>query len=419
MAASPLPVPFAASPVSPFHDVQLAPKDPILGMTEAFNGDVRTTKINLGVGVYTDADGKVPVLAAVREAEQMRVTKALARSYLPIDGLVPFNALAQKLLFGDGAPVLVDGRVVTAQALGGTGALKIGADFLHQLTPDVEVLISDPSWENHLALFTQAGFHVRDYPYYDAVTRGLDFDAMIATLRAAKPGTIVVLHACCHNPTGVDPDQAQWATIVETVVSRGLMPFLDLAYQGFADGVEADAFVVRAFADTGVEFLVSSSFSKSFSLYGERIGALSIVTADRAESARVLSQLKRVIRTNYSNPPTHGGALVSAVLGDPRLHALWEAELGGMRDRIRAMRVGLVARLRDRMPDADFDHIAKQRGMFSYSGLSASQVGRLRDEFGIYALNTGRMCVASLNEHNIDTVADAIAAVSAASPVAH
>ncbi len=396
---------------SPFQSVELAPKDPILGMTEAFNADDRPFKINLGVGVYTDADGKVPVLAAVREAESLRNTKPLARSYLPIDGIAPYNVLTQKLLFGDGAQVLANGRVVTAQALGGTGALKIGADFLYQLDPEAEVLISDPSWENHLALFTQAGFAVRSYPYYDATTRGVDFEAMMATLESAKAGTIVVLHACCHNPTGADLDRAQWARVIETTAARGLMPFLDIAYQGFGDGVEADAFVVRAFADSGMEFFVSSSFSKSFSLYGERIGALSIVTADRGESARVLSQLKRVIRTNYSSPPTHGGATVAVVLSDPRLRAMWEEELGGMRDRIKAMRVGLVERLRQRMPTVSFDHIAKQRGMFSYSGLTPGQVARLRDEFAIYALNTGRMCVASLNENNIDTVADAIAAV--------
>lgn len=397
---------------SPFRSVELAPKDPILGMTEAFNADPRAQKINLGVGVYTDADGKVPVMKAVREAESLRITKVLARSYLPIDGMPPYNVLAQKLLFGEGAQILADGRVVTIQALGGTGGLKIGADFLRQLSPTAEVLISDPSWENHQALFTQAGFTVRQYPHYSAATKGLDFDGMIGALEGARPGTIVVLHACCHNPTGADPDAAQWTRIVETVTRRGLMPFLDIAYQGFADGVEADAAVVRQFADAGLEFLVSSSFSKSFSLYGERVGALSIVTADKAESTRVLSQLKRVIRTNYSNPPTHGGALVTAVLGDPTLRAMWDEELGGMRDRIRAMRTGLVERLKQRMPTADFDHITRQRGMFSYSGLTPEQVARLRDEFAIYALNTGRMCVAALNLHNIDPVADAIATVT-------
>ena len=395
-----------------FHSVELAPKDPILGMTEAFNADDRPFKINLGVGVYTDADGRVPVLSAVREAESMRITKALARSYLPIDGIALYNQLAQKLLFGENAQVLADGRVVTVQALGGTGALKVGADFLRQLTPQAEVLISDPSWENHLALFTQAGFRVQGYPYYDAATKGIDFEGMVGALEAARPGTVVVLHACCHNPTGADPDRDQWARIIDIVAERGLMPFLDIAYQGFADGVEADAAVVRAFADAGLEFLVASSFSKSFSLYGERVGALSIVTADKAESTRVLSQLKRVIRTNYSSPPTHGGATVTVVLSDPKLRASWEEELGGMRDRIRAMRVGLVARLKQRMPTVSFDHITRQRGMFSYSGLTPEQVARLRDEYAIYALNTGRMCVAALNEHNIDTVADAIATVT-------
>ena len=397
---------------SPFLDVALAPRDPILGMTEAFNADARPNKINLGMGVYTDADGRVPVLSAVREAEHLRLTNTPTRSYLPIDGIPLYNGAAQKLLFGEGAKVLSDGRVVTVQSLGGTGALKVGADFLKQLSPDAEVLISDPSWENHLALFTSAGFAVRSYPYFDAATNGLNFDGMLGALQAAAPGTIVVLHACCHNPTGVDPTREQWSRIIEVLVQRKLMPFLDIAYQGFADGIEADAVVVRAMADAGLEFLVSSSFSKSFSLYGERVGALSVVTADKSESARVLSQLKRVIRTNYSNPPTHGGAMVAAVLSDPRLRTMWEDELTGMRERIRAMRVGLVERLRLRMPSISFDHIERQRGMFSYSGLTEKQVQRLREEFGIYAISTGRICVAALNEHNIDTVADAIAAVS-------
>ena len=398
--------------ISPFTRVELAPKDPILGMTESYLADSRNGKINLGVGVYTDGDGKVPILAAVREAETQRMAGMPTRSYLPIDGMGMYNAATQKLLFGSDAPVVAEARVVTVQALGGTGGLRLGADFLKQLRPDAKVLISDPSWENHLALFTQAGFEVATYPYYDPETLGLDFGGMCAALNAAAPGTIVVLHACCHNPTGVDPTPEQWTTLIEIVVARGLMPFMDLAYQGFGAGIDADAAAVRALADAGVEFLVSSSYSKSFSLYGERVGALSIVTANKEEAARVLSQVKRLIRTNYSSPPTHGGSTVTLVLTDPRLRATWEEELDGMRERIRAMRVGLVERLRQRMPGADFDHIERQRGMFSYSGLTTAQAKRLRDEFAIYVLDTGRICVAALNLRNLDTVADAVAAVS-------
>jgi len=397
---------------SPFSAVALAPKDPILGMTEMYLADARKNKINLGVGVYTDGNGKVPVLAAVKAAETERMAGMPTRSYLPIDGMSTYNLATQKLLFGADSPLLKDGRVVTVQALGGTGALKIGADFLKQLRPDARVLISDPSWENHAALFGQAGFDVGAYRYYDPKTFGLDFAGMIASLEAAAPGTIVVLHACCHNPTGVDPTHEQRAAIIDTIGKRDLMPFVDMAYQGFSGTIDEDGWVVRAFAESGLEFLVSSSYSKSFSLYGERVGALSVVTADADESNRVLSQLKRTIRTNYSNPPTHGGATVALVLGDDKLRAMWEDELGGMRDRIRAMRVGLVERLRSRMPSANFDHIERQRGMFSYSGLSAEQAKRLRDDFAIYVLDTGRIAVAALNEHNIDAVADAIARVS-------
>ena len=397
---------------SPFVAVALAPKDPILGMTEFYLADARPAKINLGVGVYTDAAGKVPILAAVKVAEGERMAGMPTRSYLPIDGMAMYNSGTQKLLFGADSAVVRDGRVVTVQALGGTGGLKIGADFLRQLSPKARVLISDPSWENHLALFTQAGFEVATYPYYDASSFGLDFDGMIAALEAAEAGTIVVLHACCHNPTGVDPTREQWARIIEVVVARRLMPFMDFAYQGFGDGIDADAYVIRALADAGVEFLVASSFSKSFSLYGERVGALSVVTASKEESTRVLSQVKRVIRANYSNPPTHGGATVAMVLSEPRLRTMWEEELDGMRQRIRAMRTGLVERLRHRMPSVSFDHIERQRGMFSYSGLTANQAKRLRDEFAIYVLDTGRICVAALNERNLDAVADAVAAVS-------
>ncbi|HMF28664.1 MAG TPA: amino acid aminotransferase, partial [Candidatus Cybelea sp.] len=303
------------------------------------------------------------------------------------------------------------GRAVTVQALGGTGGLKVGADFLRRFAPGAQVWISDPSWENHRALFEGAGFTVNNYPYYEPSTRGLDFDGMIGALERAAAGSIVVLHACCHNPTGVDPTAAQWARIVEIVRGRGLVPFLDLAYQGFADGIDADGAVVRAFAATPGPLLLASSFSKSFSLYGERVGALSVVAVDRDEATRVLSQLKRTIRANYSSPPTHGSQIVTTVLCSPEMRALWEAELATMRNRIKLMRALLVERLHERVPGADFRYMLDQRGMFSYSGLSKPQVQRLREEFGVYAVDTGRICVAALNQHNVDYVAEAIARV--------
>ncbi|AJY38465.1 aspartate/tyrosine/aromatic aminotransferase [Burkholderia humptydooensis] len=397
--------------MSLFSAVELAPRDPILGLNEAFNADTRPTKVNLGVGVYTNEDGKIPLLRAVRDAEKARVEAGLPRGYLPIDGIAAYDASVQKLLLGDDSPLIAAGRVVTAQALGGTGALKIGADFLHTLNPKAKVAISDPSWENHRALFDMAGFEVVAYPYYDAKTNGVNFDGMLAALNGYEPGTIVVLHACCHNPTGVDLNDAQWAQVVEVVKARQLVPFLDIAYQGFGESIEADAAAVRLFAAADLNVFVSSSFSKSFSLYGERVGALSIITNSKDEAARVLSQLKRVIRTNYSNPPTHGGAIVAAVLASPELRASWVQELGEMRDRIRAMRNGLVERLKAAGVERDFSFINAQRGMFSYSGLTSAQVDRLREEFGIYAVSTGRICVAALNTRNIDVVANAIAVV--------
>jgi len=394
-----------------FSAVELAPRDPILGLNEAFNADTRPTKTNLGVGVYTNDDGKIPLLRAVREAEKIRVDAALPRGYLPIEGLATYDAAVQKMLLGADSPIVTEGRAVTAQALGGTGALKVGADFLKRLNPNAKVAISDPSWENHRALFEGAGFEVVNYPYYEAATHGVAFDALLAALNSYAAGTIVVLHACCHNPTGVDLSVAQWQQIAEVVKARQLVPFLDMAYQGFADGIDADAAAVRLFADTGMNVFISSSFSKSFSLYGERVGALTITTGSKDEATRVMSQLKRVIRTNYSNPPTHGGAVVAAVLGSPELRAMWEAELGEMRERIRTMRVSLVEKLKARGAKRDFSFVGAQRGMFSYSGLSAAQVERLKDEFGIYAVSTGRICVAALNTRNIDAVADAIAKV--------
>ncbi|WP_304413464.1 amino acid aminotransferase [Chromobacterium sp. LK1] len=394
-----------------FSAVELAPRDPILGLNEAFNADTRTTKVNLGVGVYSDDNGKIPLLAAVKAAEKARLEAMPPRGYQPIEGAQAYDSAVQNLLFGADSELIKAGQVVTAQALGGTGALKIGADFLKRLNPVAKVYISNPSWENHRALFESAGFEVENYPYYDAATRGVDFDGMRAFLAQLPAGSIIVLHACCHNPTGADLSDAQWAEVVQVCRERGLVPFLDMAYQGFADGIDADAVAVRLFSASGLQFFVSSSFSKSFSLYGERVGALSIVTAGKEESARVLSQLKRVIRTNYSNPPIHGGAVVAAVLSNPELRQMWEDELAGMRDRIRAMRTGLVEAIKAEGVAQDFSFVAKQRGMFSYTGLSAAQVERLRAEFGIYAVSTGRICLAALNSKNLGYVASAIAQV--------
>jgi aromatic-amino-acid transaminase len=396
---------------SPLAHVEMAPRDPILGLTELFVADSRPTKVNLGVGVYYDDSGKVPLLECVRRAEQQLLEKAAPRSYLPIDGLPVYDKAVQALVFGADSPAVTGKRAVTVQALGGTGGLKIGADFLRRLLPDAQVWISDPSWENHRALFENAGFKVNAYPYYDAATHGVNFDGMLDSLRRMPEGAIVVLHACCHNPTGVDLTRERWTEVIRAVTERGLMPFVDIAYQGFGAGLDADAEVVRRFVHAGGPLFVSNSFSKSFSLYGERVGALSVVAASPDEAARVLSQLKRIVRTNYSNPPTHGGQIVAAVLGSTELRARWEEELGLMRDRIRSMRAQLVDRIHARAAGADFSFVLQQRGMFSYSGLSKPQVQRLREEFSVYAVDTGRICVAALNSRNLDYVADAIATV--------
>jgi aromatic-amino-acid transaminase len=390
--------------------VEMAPRDPILGVTEAFNADTNPHKVNLGVGVYYDDSGRIPLLECVRRAERLLLENAPPRGYLPIDGLPEYDKQVQALVFGD-SPARREGRIVTVQALGGTGGLKVGADFLRRLAPSAEVWISDPSWENHRALFENAGFVVRSYPYYDPASHGVQFAAMLEALRGAKPGTIVVLHACCHNPTGVDLSSQQWNEVLETVRARGLIAFLDIAYQGFGDGLDADAEPVRRFAAAGIPVFVSNSFSKSFSLYGERVGALSVVTGSAEEAARVLSQLKRIVRTNYSNPPTHGGRIVATALASPELRALWEQELAQMRERIKGMRHALVDRIHARVPGADFGFVIRQRGMFSYSGLTKDQVRRLREEFAIYAIDSGRICVAALNSRNLEHVADGIAAV--------
>ena len=397
--------------MSLFSAVEMAPRDPILGLNEAFNADTRTSKVNLGVGVYCNEEGRVPLLRAVVEAETIRVAQHASRGYLPIDGIAAYDQAVQKLLFGAESPLLAAGRVITTQAVGGTGALKIGADFLKQLQPGAVVAISDPSWENHRALFETAGFPVQNYRYYDAASHDVNRAGMLEDLNALPAGSIVVLHACCHNPTGVDLTPADWQNVLDVVKAKGLIPFLDMAYQGFGDGIDEDAAAVRLFAESGLSFFVSSSFSKSFSLYGERVGALSIITESREESARVLSQVKRVIRTNYSNPPTHGATIAAAVLNSPELRAMWEEELAEMRLRIRGMRLQMVELLSKKAPGHDFSFVARQRGMFSYSGLTVEQVTRLRTEFGIYALDTGRICVASLNQRNIEAVTDAIVQV--------
>jgi aromatic-amino-acid transaminase len=394
-----------------FAAVEMAPRDPILGLNEAFAADTRTTKVNLGVGVYFTDEGKIPLLVAVKAAEKARLEAAPARGYQPIEGLAAYNSAVAALLFGKDSALIAEGKTLTVEALGGTGALKIGADYLKRLLPQAKVYISDPSWENHRALFESAGFDVENYPYYDAASRGANFAAMKQFLSGLTAGSIIILHACCHNPTGADLSDAQWAEVVAVCQARGLIPFLDMAYQGFADGIDADAVAVRAFATSGLQFFISSSFSKSFSLYGERVGALTVVTASKEEAGRVMSQVKRVVRTNYSNPPTHGGAVVAAVLASPELRKQWEDELAGMRVRIREMRTSLVEKLAARGVATDFGFVTKQRGMFSYTGLSAAQVERLKTEFGIYAVSTGRICLAALNTKNIDYVADAIAAV--------
>ena len=396
-----------------FSSVQLAPKDPIFGLTEAYVADQNPEKVNLGVGVYYTDEGKVPLLKAVIEAEKEIVAKQSPRSYIAIEGPSAYNMGVQKLLFGEDSPLIKDGRVVTAECLGGTGALRVGGDFVRRIEPNVPAAISNPSWENHRGVFEAAGYEVLEYNYFDSKTRGVDFAGMVKSLESFPKRTLVVLHVCCHNPTGADLTKDQWLKVIEICRERDLIPFLDMAYQGFAQGIAEDGLAARLFAESGMSFFVSSSFSKSFSLYGERVGALSIVTQNRDESARVLSQLKRVIRTNYSNPPTHGGAIVAAVLNDPSLRRKWEDELATMRERIKTMRHELVVRLAANGAKQDFSFIESQRGMFSYSGLSAEQVGRLQKEDSIFALSTGRICVAALNTKNIDRVAKAIARVLA------
>jgi aromatic-amino-acid transaminase len=397
--------------MSLFTNVEMAPRDPILGLNEQFGSDPNPNKVNLGVGVYYDENGKLPLLKCVMAAEQAMAEAAKPRGYLPIDGIAAYDIAVQGLVFGADSEVVKSRRVATVQALGGTGGLKVGADFLKQVNPKAQVLISAPSWENHRALFTRAGFEVAEYPYYDAKTRGIDFAAMRSAFLAAPAGTIVVLHACCHNPTGYDLTPAQWDEVVAIVKARNFVPFLDMAYQGFGQGIAEDGAAVGKFVASGMDIFIATSFSKSFSLYGERVGALSVVCKNADEASRVLSQLKIVIRTNYSNPPTHGAQIVATVLATPALRAQWEEELAGMRVRIKAMRTALVEKLAAAGVKQDMGFIAQQQGMFSYSGLNAAQMQRLRGEFGVYGVDSGRICVAALNAKNIDAVVAAIAKV--------
>lgn len=397
--------------MSVFANVAQAAPDAILGLTEKFKADTNPNKVNLGVGVYQDDSGRLPLMSAVAAAQKRIVVDAAAKSYLPIDGLANFNQQVQQLVFGADNPLLGDGRIVTVQALGGTGALKVGADFLRQISPQAKVLISSPSWENHQALFTRAGFQVGKYRYYDPAKRSVDVEAMLADLAQAPAGTIVVLHACCHNPTGYDLSASDWDRVLQTVKDGQLVAFLDMAYQGFSQGLEQDAGVVRKFADGLGTLFVSSSFSKNLGLYGERAGALSIVCADADEARRVGSQVKIVVRTNYSNPPTHGALLAATVLADEQLRAQWVAELTQMRERIKAMRQGLVQGLQAQGVQADLGYITTQIGMFSFSGLTKEQMIALRSQFSIYGTDAGRICVAALNSSNLEYVAGAIAAV--------
>ncbi|MGI6854758.1 aromatic amino acid transaminase [Mesorhizobium sp. 1B3] len=396
-----------------FQHVEAYPGDPIFAIVDAFQKDTRPGKVNVSIGLYYDGEGRIPVLSSVRKAEAMRAANAEPRVYQPIEGPANYRAAIQALVFGAGHEAIASKRIATIQSIGGSGALKVGADFLKRHFPDSEVWVSDPTWDNHRSIFQGSGFKVHSYPYYDPATGGVRFDALLDTLKAIPEKSIVLLHPCCHNPTGVDLSREQWAELIPLIAERQLIPFLDMAYQGFGDGIEEDAYAIRAMADAGISLLVSNSFSKNLSYYGERCGGLSVVCADEDEAARVLGQLKFTVRSNYSNPPTYGGQVAATVMLDPALRAEWEGEVAVMRARIKAMRKTLYDVLTKRVQDRDFDYLLSQRGMFSYTGLTPEQVDRLRDEFAVYLVRSGRMCVAGINEHNAATVAEAMAAVMA------
>jgi aromatic-amino-acid transaminase len=396
-----------------FEHVDAYAGDPILTLNESFGKDPRPNKINLSIGIYFDDAGQLPVMRAVREAEGAMLQRIGAKPYLPMEGAANYRQAVQHLLFGPGHEAVKSGRIATIQTLGGSGGLKVGGDFLKRYFPQSNVWVSDPTWDNHRAMFEGAGFTVGTYPYYDPATGGVKFAEMLAAIQALPEQSIVLLHACCHNPTGVDLNAAQWAELIPVLKARRLIPYVDIAYQGFGDGIEQDAFALRALADAGVSFFCASSFSKSFSLYGERCGALSIVCPNRAEADLVLGQMKATVRKNYSSPPTHGSQIVARVLQTPELRALWAGELDAMRVRIAEMRKKLHAVLTAKLPGRNFDYFITQRGMFSYTGLSAEQVDRLREEHGVYLVRSGRMCVAGLNSSNVEATAVAIAAVLA------
>ncbi|HJV62303.1 MAG TPA: amino acid aminotransferase [Albitalea sp.] len=387
--------------------------DPILSLNEAYGNDPRPNKINLSIGIYFDDAGHIPVLGCVREAESQLLAEGAAKPYLPIEGAPACRRAVQELLFGHDHEAIRSNRIATLQTVGSSGGLKVGADFLKRWFPASEVWVSDPTWDNHRAMFEGAGFKVHSYPYYDAATGGLKFDAMLAALSALPAQSIVLLHACCHNPTGVDLDRAQWQRLIPLLRERGLLPYLDLAYQGYGDGIDEDAFAVRALADSGLAFFIANSFSKSMSLYGERAGALSVVCPNAAEAELALGQLKATVRRNYSSPPIHAGLVVAKVLSEPKLRAAWEADVAAMRGRILAMRKSLHAVLSAKLPGRNFDYFLTQRGMFSYTGLSAAQVDRLREEHAVYLVRSGRICVAGLNSKNVEATAVAMAAVLA------
>ena len=385
--------------------------DPILSLNEAFQADPRPHKVNLSIGIYFDDAGRIPVLDCVRQAEAQLLEAAGPKPYLPMEGSGPMRRAVQALLFGPSHEAVTSGRVATLQTVGSSGGLKVGADFLRRWFPGSAVWVSDPTWDNHRAVFEGAGLSVHTYPYYDAATGGLAFDAMCEALDRLPPRSVVLLHACCHNPTGVDLSAAQWQTLIPLLRRRELIPYLDLAYQGYGDGIEEDAHAVRAFADAGMHFFVANSFSKSMSLYGERAGALSVVCADAAEADLVLGQMKATVRRNYSSPGIHAAGVVARVLADPALRASWEADVRSMRERILQMRKALHEVISARVPGRDFGYFLSQRGMFSYTGLSAAQVDTLREVHAVYLVRSGRMCVAGLNDGNVHRAAQAMAAV--------